>query len=256
MSPGGRLKTRVPIAGATGLAGRAVCAALTAHPIEVVPLSRAHGVDLLSGEGLERLTGCDLLIDTSNVTAGSLSREIATVRAAERLIQAACDYRVGRIAILSILGIDHPGFNEFAYYQAKREQERLARSAPLESAIVRSSQWFEFVMNPAATALHDHQVEVADWLIQPAAVSTVGKALAEVALASTTGIVSIAGPEPICLPELTKRFLAARGDRRKVIEIPPRLPAFGSGALLANSQTTLLEPTLTDWLEETRASEL
>jgi len=56
---------RVAVAGATGLAGAAVCAALESSGADIVPLSR--GVDLLTGAGLERMRGCDIVIDATNV---------------------------------------------------------------------------------------------------------------------------------------------------------------------------------------------
>lgn len=241
---------KVAVAGATGLAGTAVRTALESRGVEVVPLTREHGVDLLTGKGLERLRRCEVVIDTSNITGGHLPRDVATVTAAERLVRAAVEHGTRRIAILSILGIDNPGFDDFAYYRAKREQERLAQAGPLDAVIVRSPQWFEFALNPAAITTVDDHLDVADWLIQPAAVSAVGAFLTEMALSAHTGVVSIAGPEAMRLPNLTRRVLAARGDSRIVAEVPPRIAAFGSGALLADSHTTLIGPKLDTWLTD------
>lgn len=246
---GGGRGMRVAVAGATGLAGAAVCAALESERADVVPLSRSHGVDLISGAGLERMRGCDVVIDATNVTGGDLPRDVATVTAAERLVEAAVEHGVRRVAVLSILGVDDPGFDEFPYYRAKREQERLALASPLEAVIVRSAQWFEFAMNPAAVTTADEgYLEVADWLIQPVAVSSVGCYLARSALKPNREVVSIAGPEPVRLPEMTRRILSTRGDPRQIRAVEARVAAFSSGALLPDAYASLLDPRLNEWL--------
>lgn len=72
--------------------------------------------------------------------------------------------------------------------------------------------------------------------------------LVDAATSDGAGDVSVAGPEPMHLPELTRRYLVARGDDRPVTPTPPSLPAFGEGALLARPDARLLGPTLAEWL--------
>lgn len=50
------------------------------------------------------------------------------------------------------------------------------------------------------------------------------------------------------LSELTARFLEAQGDERTVVPVEPGMTAFSSGALLAGKDTSLVEPTLDEWL--------
>ena len=57
---------RIAVAGATGRAGRHVAEMLEARGHEVVPMSRATGVDVITGDGLaEALTGADCIIDAT-----------------------------------------------------------------------------------------------------------------------------------------------------------------------------------------------
>ena len=60
----------IAVAGATGLVGRAVVAALRAGGHEPVEISRAAGVDVLAGTGLDRaLTGVSAVVDVLNSPA-------------------------------------------------------------------------------------------------------------------------------------------------------------------------------------------
>lgn len=58
---------RVVVAGATGRIGSRTVARLRDHGVEVAPLSRAEGVDLITGEGLaEALRGADVVVDVAD----------------------------------------------------------------------------------------------------------------------------------------------------------------------------------------------
>jgi hypothetical protein len=59
-------KSRIAVAGATGRAGRHVVDILESRDYDAVPISRTHGVEVITGEGLdEALTGVDAIIDVS-----------------------------------------------------------------------------------------------------------------------------------------------------------------------------------------------
>ena len=78
------------------------------------------------------------------------------------------------VVLLSIINIDDPGLAEFGYYRAKLDQEAVAREATVPGVVVRSAQWFDFAVNPAAVTLHENRVEAQDWSIQPIALTMVG----------------------------------------------------------------------------------
>src|SRR5438876_10622113 len=57
---------KIAVAGATGRVGRHVGDALTARGREVVPISRSHGVDVITGDGLANaLGGVECVVDTA-----------------------------------------------------------------------------------------------------------------------------------------------------------------------------------------------
>ena len=68
---------RIAVAGATGRVGRHVMDVLEERGHEAVPMSRSHGVDIITREGLaEALTGADAIIDVA--TRPSPEEEEAT----------------------------------------------------------------------------------------------------------------------------------------------------------------------------------
>ncbi|TMR36878.1 SDR family oxidoreductase [Actinomadura geliboluensis] len=66
------------VAGATGRLGRHVVDVLTERGHRVVPVSRATGMDIVTGEGLgEALTGAGVIIGVDKATAGFLAAKKA-----------------------------------------------------------------------------------------------------------------------------------------------------------------------------------
>ncbi|KTR38287.1 hypothetical protein RSA5_05210, partial [Rothia kristinae] len=55
--------------------------------------------------------------------------------------------------------------------------EGLVGRSPVEHLIVRSAQWFEFGMNPAAVTEEQDRVRAQDWAIQPLAAASVASFL-------------------------------------------------------------------------------
>src|SRR5262245_21144489 len=99
---------KIAVAGATGRVGRHIVEVLTARGHEVVPMSRASGVDVVTGEGLDgALVGVDSIIDAA--TSPTPDEEAATAfftAAARNLQQAGERTGVQRIVVVSIIGID------------------------------------------------------------------------------------------------------------------------------------------------------
>ena len=58
---------KIAVAGATGRLGRHIVDVATERGHHVVPMSRATGVDIITGEGLtEALHGVDVIIDAAS----------------------------------------------------------------------------------------------------------------------------------------------------------------------------------------------
>ncbi len=148
--------------------------------------------------------------------------------------------------LLSINGIDAPCFDDFPFYVAKRASGDPARSG-LPYTIVRSTQWFEFALNPVAVT-HD-TVSVEDWLIQPVAVDAVAASLLTAAESGEVDeTVTITGLGTVRPPELTARYLRAVGDLHPVRVRRPAIPELSFGALLAPCEATVVGPALDDRL--------
>lgn len=235
---------KVAILGASGTAGTPAMEQARAQGHETAPLSRSGGVDVVTGQGLrEALAGVDAVIDATMPPMGSEQE------ASRNLLEACEQAQVKRLVFLSIAGVENPAFDAFDYYVAKRNQEDLIRRSSLSYRIVKSAQWMEFATNPAAVEFTDDEAVVADWLIQPVAVESVGKALVT-ALDGGSEDLYIAGPEQIHLPDLTRGYLRATGDHRQVRSRPADLAAFADGSLLAPPQTQIAGPTVAEWLAE------
>ncbi|MDX3428301.1 MULTISPECIES: SDR family oxidoreductase [unclassified Streptomyces] len=114
---------RVAVAGGTGVVGRLVVGELAAAGHEPVVLARSHGVDLLTGEGLDAaLDGVEAVIDVSNRKAVSRGRAVAFFGSVSRnLLDAGARAGVHHHVALSIVGIDRVGHG---YYQASSARRR------------------------------------------------------------------------------------------------------------------------------------
>jgi uncharacterized protein YbjT (DUF2867 family) len=247
---GGRATTTIAVIGATGTAGSRVAARLKGRGIAVVEISRARGIDLISGQGLSQaLEAVDIVIDVSNpapTDESDLTHTIAT--AYHNLVGACASNGVQRIVALTIAGIDDPAFDEFPYYVAKRRAKEIVLNGPISATIVKSTQWHEFATDPAAVRCTDDEVIVQDWLIQPIAADTVADVLVEAAIGQRRAPRTITGPQEVRLPELTSKLLALQGDRRRVRTVQPSLAALSGGALLAPDYAVMLGPNIDAWL--------
>ncbi len=242
---------RVAVAGATGNIGARTVAVLTRDGHDVVRISRSHGVDLLSGEGLaDALAGVDAVVDATNAPAGDreetvryLGTTTATLLAAEE--RAGVRHHV----LLSIVGIDGVGGN--AHYEGKREQERLVAAGPVPWTIVPATQFHDFAAMVAGWTEKDGVATIAPLLVQPVAPADVAEVLAEVAVGAPRGrYANIAGPEPQDLVDMARRTYQARGrDIRLVPTWDGLFPATMAGnVLLPGDNTRVLPTTFEDWL--------
>ena len=96
-------------------------------------------------------------------------------------------------------------------------QENLIKASAIPYTIVRATQFFEFVGAIAQSATDGQAVRLPPALMQPIVSDDVAAALAEIAVAEPlNGTVELAGPEPIHMDELVRRYLSANRDARKV----------------------------------------
>jgi uncharacterized protein YbjT (DUF2867 family) len=235
----------------TGLIGSQVIKKLAAAGHDVVPAARSTGVDLLTGEGLDRaLEGAEVAVNLSNSpTFDELSIDFFRTSMGN-LLAAGKRAGVGHQVILSIVGVDR--MLELAYYRAKLLQEQLLRDGPTPWSIVRATQFFEFMDQVVSSDADATSVRLPSVHLQPIASSDVVDAVVEVATGvPLSGIWNVAGPDVFQLDELGRFTLAARHDGRRVITDEKAgmfAPATGD-ALTATRDAHLGATHYSDWIQ-------
>ena len=135
---------RIAVAGATGRVGRHVVDVLEGDGHEVVAISRSHGVDVITRDGLAAaLDGVESVIDAA--TGPSAEQDAATeffTTAARNLQEVGSQAGVRRIVVVSIIGTDK--FTA-GYGAAKLAHEQAALAGPVPARILRAAQFHEFV---------------------------------------------------------------------------------------------------------------
>jgi uncharacterized protein YbjT (DUF2867 family) len=247
--------SKFAVAGATGRVGRHVVDVLAERGHEVVPMSRATGVDIVTGSGLaEALAGVDIIIDAASWPTND--QQAATeffVTSTRNLHEAGQKAGVGQIVVVSIIGIDR--FTA-GFLAAKRMHEEASLLAPLPVRILRAAQFHEFV----GALLDWQQGEVAyipNWATQLVAARTVAEELVELATdrdapaQPAAPFPEIAGPRRENMAEAATLLGARRGI--KVVAIDdrddPDAETWASGGALPSAHAKLAGPTFQQWLD-------
>ncbi len=210
-------KMKIVVIGGTGLIGTKLVNNLRQRGHEVVAASPSSGVNTFTGEGLaEALTGAQVVVDVANAPSWEDKAVLEFFETAGRnLLAAEAAAGVRHHVALSIVGADR--LPASGYLRAKVAQENLIKASGIPFTIVRSTQFFEFVKGIVQSATEGETVRLSPALMQPIAANDVAAALTGFALAeSLNGTIEIAGPEPIRMDELARRFLSATRDPRKV----------------------------------------
>jgi uncharacterized protein YbjT (DUF2867 family) len=206
------------VIGGTGLIGSKVVKDLREKGHEVVAASPSQGINSVTGEGLtEALVGAQVVVDVSNSPSWEDKAVLEFFEKSERNLAAAeAAAGVGHHVALSVVGTDR--MLASGYFRAKMAQENLIKASKIPFTIVRATQFFEFVGAIAQFSTEGATVRLPSALMQPIVSDDVAAALADVAIAEPLNdTVEVAGPEPIRMDELVRRFLSAKGDPRKVI---------------------------------------
>jgi uncharacterized protein YbjT (DUF2867 family) len=243
--------TKFAVAGATGRLGRHVVDVLTERGHQVVPMSRATGVDIITGEGLaEALTGVDVIIDVASWHASEQEAATEFFRTSARnLHEYGQKAGVAQITVASIIGVDKA---TAGFVAAKKAHEDLLLSGPLPVRILRAAQFHEFV----GQLLDWRQGDVAYLPALPTqlvACRTVAEELVDLALGPAPGrpIPEIAGPRKESLAEAAALLGARRGI--KVVALDgsgmPDAEIAAEGGFLPSPHAKLAGPTFQEWLD-------
>jgi uncharacterized protein YbjT (DUF2867 family) len=246
---------KIAVAGATGRLGRHVSEVLTERGHEVVAMSRATGVDIITGAGLDAaLNGVKVIVDAA--TGPSPGQEQATeffVTAAHNLQQAGVRAGVRRAVVVSIINIDK---SAGGYGLAKIAHEDAWRSGPIPVRVVRAAQFHEFVAQLLEWGTRGDVAYVPEMRTQIVAARTVADVVADVATSEgdPAQIVEIAGPREEDLAQLAALLVARRGTPVKVQAVrdpaDPDAEMTASGGLLPGPGALLAGPTFEEWLDQ------
>lgn len=247
---------KIAVIGATGQVGSTVVELLAAQGHDVIAASRASGVDVLTGEGLDAaLAGVDVLVDVVNSPSFEDGRVLAFFTASSaNLVAAAKAAGVGHYVALSIVGVDD--LPESGYLRAKVVQERTIVESGLPYTIVRATQFHEFAEMITGSLIVEGEVHAPDALIQPIAAADVSAEVAKAAVAPpVNGIVNIGGPDKITFADMARAVVASQGSGLAVV-VDPQATYFGTPVLqtsLVTGDGAVLAPTrFVDWLQLSR----
>jgi uncharacterized protein YbjT (DUF2867 family) len=247
--------TKIVVIGGTGLIGSKIVARLTEHGHEAIAAALESGVNTLTGEGLEVLSGAQVVVDVSNspsfedkAVLDFFTTSSGNLLAAEKT--AGVDHHVA----LSVVGTER--LSESGYFRAKLVQEKLIKESGIPYSIVQATQFFEFVESIADSATDGNTVRLSHALIQPIAADAVASTVASTAVGEPiNGTIEIAGPEQFGLDELIRKGLSFRGDPREVVS-DPNARYFGAllegRVLLPSADAHNFDPRFEDWLVQTK----
>lgn len=242
---------RIAVAGGTGAVGRYVVEAARRRGHETVVLSRADGVDVITGHGLAAaLSGSDAVIDVTNTVtlSASSSREFFET-ATTNLLRAEQAAEVGHHVALSIVGIDRI---DASYYAGKLDQERAVARGDVPFTIARAAQFHEFA-GQLLSSMRGPLAILPKTLMRPVAAREVGEHLIDAVEAGPVGRArDLVGPRDEKLADVARRQLRFDGIRRRVLSV--RLPgAYGaglaSGSLRGGADALQGRMTFDEWLE-------
>ncbi|RQG90492.1 SDR family oxidoreductase [Natrarchaeobius chitinivorans] len=231
---------RTLVTGATGTLGRELCPRLLEAGHEVRAASRSPPtateddldwveLDLVDGTGLEpALSEADVVVHAASAPRGD--SEAVDLRGTERLLEAADDAGVENVVYVSIVGVDEI---PLSYYEHKHRAERAVEASPVESTIVRITQFHSFVFELLETVSRLPLWPLPTrFRVQPIETGEAADALVEHAMREPAGRVPpVGGPEPRTIGELARAYRDAKGTRRPVVRCP--LP----GAVAAEFRT-------------------
>ena len=215
---------KIVVIGGSGLIGSKTVERLRKKGHDVVAASPNSGVNTITGEGLaDALAGAQVVVDLANSPSFEAKPALEFFQTAGRnLLAAEATAGVGHHIALSVVGTDR--LQGSGYFRAKLAQETLIKASRLPYTIVRATQFFEFAGGIAQFATEGATVRLPSVLMQPIVSDDVAAALADVAIAEPLNdTVELAGPEPVRMDELIRRYLSAKGDSRKVIADPEAL---------------------------------
>jgi uncharacterized protein YbjT (DUF2867 family) len=251
------INMKIVVIGGSGLIGSKLATNLRQRGHEVVAASRSTGVNALTGEGLAgALVGADAVVDVSNSPSWEDRAVMEFFDTSTRNLSAAEKAaRVRHHVALSVVGAER--MPDSGYMRAKVNQEKLIGAGGVPYTIVRATQFFEFLGGIADSGAEGDAVRLPTAPMQPIAADDVAAALVDFAVsAPLNATVELAGPEETSIAQFVGRFMAASGDKRKLIADPHARyygAVMGSRGLAPEANPRLGPTRLDDWLARAAA---
>lgn len=264
--------TTICVAGGTGQVGREVVrlAVASGHTVSVlsrhVPpvgsLKHVDGAtyftgDVTTGEGLQAaVAGADVVIDCLEGQFGKAQKHFAD--GGGRLLAAAHLAGVRKAVALSIINCDR---SSSAYYASKAAKERKYAEAPLQTVVVRATQFHGLVAMIFSAGAKVRLIPTFNGVsFQSISPVDVAAALLHAAVDDSQPekrrTVTIAGPQVLTMRQMAESWKSTMGARGKIIQLP--FPGPMGDFLRAGHNLTPEQPygteTFVSWLEKRRES--
>ncbi|MDP7736143.1 SDR family oxidoreductase [Mycobacterium paragordonae] len=243
---------KITVIGATGLIGRQLVPLLSNAGHEVTEATRASGIDLVTGEGLDNaLVGADVVIDVINSATPEDSSEAFFAQTSANLSAAAAKAGVGHYVVLSIVGADVMAADA-GYMRGKLAQETAAASSGLPWTVLRATQFHELAepITDSLTVADEVRAPVA--LIQPIDSAEVTAILARIATGkSLNAIHNVGGPQKMSFADMVRAVLFHQSRTLDVVEDPSATYSglhIGETTLVTDDDAELGTMRLADWL--------
>ncbi|MGW0161276.1 SDR family oxidoreductase [Mycobacterium sp. NPDC003323] len=246
------VKKRITVVGASGLIGRQLVPLLAAAGHDVVEASRATGVDLLSGDGLDdALAGADVVIDVINSATPEDSSQAFFEQTSSNLAAGARRAGVKHYVVLSIVGADRLA-PLAGYLRGKMAQEEAAAESGAPWTVVRATQFHELAIPITESLVRGAEVRAPVASIQTVDSGEVSAVLARVATGIPLNVIhEVGGPEQMPFAEMARAVLEHQGRILSVIDDPEAtyegLPVDDT-TLVTGPAAELCSTRLTDWL--------
>jgi len=209
---------KILVIGGTGLTGRLVTKKLAKLGHQVAIGSPSHGVDLMTGEGLDlALQNTEVVIDLSNSSSPEEENAIHFfLTAGKNLVTAELAANIRHHLVLSIVGTDDA--LQIGYLRAKKHQEDNIKNSGIPYTIIRSTQFHEHTDAIIAVQGNDEEVFVSKIDYQPIALEDVTDFIVQFALEEPkNGTVEIAGPIRANMDDFVAKYVEIAGKSVKVI---------------------------------------
>ncbi len=243
---------KITVIGATGMIGRQLVPLLSKAGHEVTEATRASGIDLVTGEGLDNaLVGADVVIDVINSATPEDSSEAFFTQTSANLSAAAAKAGVGHYVVLSIVGADGMAADA-GYMRGKLAQETAAASSGLPWTVLRATQFHELAQPITDSLTVADEVRAPVALIQPIDSAEVTAILARIATGeSLNAIHNIGGPQKMSFADMVRAVLFHQSRTLDVVEDPSATYSglhIDETTLVTDDDAELGTMRLADWL--------